>query len=193
MYRKKKRSMISFWFYLFLGGFIFGIFLMNAGWEVLLTEEGLFAASDINRLKYLDIDGGKFFPYVLKKRAESILIPVLLSTTVLSCIVVYGYLIWQGMLMGMMLTAALIRFGLKGVLLVAAGVFPHQLLLFPAMVMVLIWCHDRQQSNRYSSGAKLYYMQKAVSVLWICFMLLTGCILESYVNPILVSEVLKIF
>lgn len=194
MYRKERNGMVSLWFYLFLGGFLLGVLLMNAGCDVLLTEEGIFAASDINRLKYLEVNGGQFFPYVLKKRMWGMLIPMLLSTTILGSMAVYGCLIWQGMMMGMTITAAVIRFGVKGLLLILAGIFPHQLLLFPAMIMLLIWCYDNCSSRGFYTGkGRKQYMRQALSLVWIGFMTLTGCILESYVNPMLVSDVLKIF
>ena len=194
MYRKKKNGMASFWFCLFLGGFLLGVILMNVCCEIFLTEEGIFAASDINRLKYLEIESKNFFVYVMKKRVRNAVIPVLLSTTMLGSIAVYGCLVWQGMAMGMMITAAVIRFGIKGLLLILAGVFPHQFLLFPAMIMMLVWCYDNCGNRAvYRPGIQKHYMKQTVSLLWICFMLLIGCILESYVNPMLVSDILKIF
>lgn len=194
MYKKTTNNFLSLWVYVFLGGFLLGVLLMNIGSELLLTEEGIFAASGINRLKYLEIDGGKFFPYVLKKRMQGMILPVLFSTTVMGSMVLYGCLIWQGFLAGMTISAAVIRFGIKGLLLILAGVFPHQLLLFPAMIMLFIWCYDNCQSRLFmSKGRSRQYMRQAVSLLWIGFMILIGCILESYVNPMLVSDILKIF
>lgn len=194
MYRKTTNHFLSLWIYLFLGGFLLGVFVMNIGNEVLLTEEGIFAASSVNRLKYLEIDGGNFFQYVLKKRIQGMLMPVLLSTTIIGSAMLYGCLIWQGVLAGMIISAAVIRFGIKGLLLVLAGIFPHQLLLFPAMIMLFIWCYNNCQNRLFVvRGKSRQFIHQAVSLLWIGFMILIGCILESYVNPMLVSDILKIF
>ncbi|MBQ8598004.1 MAG: stage II sporulation protein M [Lachnospiraceae bacterium] len=186
--------MVIHWFYLFMGGFLLGVLFMNMESEILLTEEGIFAATEITRLKYLEIDAGEFFPYVLKKRMQGMLIPALLSTTAIGWIAVYGCFIWQGVLTGMIITAAVIRFGGRGLLLILAGIFPHQFLLFPAMIMLLIWCYENCVDKRlYLKNGRKQYVRQAVSLLWICFMVFTGCILESYVNPMLVSDILKIF
>lgn len=194
MYQKGKSYMVSIWFYLFLGGFILGVLLMNLGDDIFLSEDGIFSTSEILRLKYLEVKGADFFPYVLKKRIQAMLIPALLSTTVIGCLAVYGCLIWQGMLSGMFITAAVIRFGSRGLLLVFAGGFPHQFLLFPAMIMLFLWCYDNcTGKNLYMRRGKRYYMRQAISLVWISFMVLVGCILESYVNPMLLSDVLKIF
>lgn len=194
MYRKTANHFLSLWIYVFLGGFLLGVFIMNIGNEVLLTEEGIFAPASVSRLQYVEIDGGRFFQYVLKKRMQGILLPVLLSTTVIGNTVFYGCLSWQGLLAGMTISAAVIRFGIKGLLLILAGIFPHQLLLFPAMIMLFVWCYDNCQSRLFLvKGKSRQFIRQVISLLWIGFMILIGCILESYVNPMLVSDILKIF
>lgn len=186
--------MVSTWFYLFLGGFILGVLLMNLGDELFLTEDGIFSTSEMLRLKYLEVEGADFFSYVLKRRIQAMLLPALLSTTVIGCMAVYGCLIWHGMLTGMLITAAVIRFGSRGLLLVFAGGFPHQFLLFPAMIMLFLWCYENcSEKKLYLRRGRRYFMRQALSLLWISFMVLVGCILESYVNPMLLSDVLKIF
>ena len=182
------------WFYLFMGGFVLGVLFMNVESAILLTEDGIFAATEINRLKYLEIEGGEFFSYVIKKRIQWILIPAVLSTTSVGWLFVYGCFIWHGVLAGMMITAAIIRFGVRGLLLILAGIFPHQFFLFPAMVMLLIWCYENYVSRGlHIKNSRKQYVRQAASFLWICFMVFVGCILESYVNPLLVSDILKIF
>ena len=130
-----------------------GVLFMHVGRDVLLTEEGIFASSDIRRLQGVQINEGHFFTYVLRKRIQRMLIPILLSMTIMRTIAVYGCLIWQGIIMGMTLTAAIIRFGIKGILLILAGIFPHQFLLFPAMLILLVWCYE-------NCSTKGYYMKK---------------------------------
>lgn len=194
MYRKGKRDFLSLWFYVFLGGVLLGIVLMNIGREWLITEEGIFSTAEIGRLKYLEIDSGNFFLYVLKKRLKNMLILVLLSTTVLGNTVIYGSLIWQGVLAGMTITAAMIRFGIKGMLFIVVSIFPHQFLLFPAMIMLLIWCYDNCAGRRTLSVKKSgQYMGRGLSMFWIVMIVFVGCLLESYVNQMLVSDMLKIF
>lgn len=194
MYRKDRRDFLSLWFYVFLGGVILGILLMNLGSEYLVTEEGVFSVSEINRLKYLEINGGNFFSYVLKKRLKDMIVLILLSTTILGNTIIYGSLIWHGMLAGMAMTAALIRFGIKGMLFIVVSIFPHQFLLFPAMIMLLVWCGNSCQKQLYLREKKRgQYAHRIISLAGIGLIVFVGCILESYVNPILVSDILKIF
>ena len=56
-----KNQIYMLWFYLFLGSFFLGVFLMNMGNETLLTEEGIFSVTSVNRLKYIEIDNCDLF------------------------------------------------------------------------------------------------------------------------------------
>lgn len=174
---------------------------MNMGDEVFLSENGIFSHTSVSRLKYIEIDGGRFFRYVLKHRMGEGAILLLLSTTGLGLVSVYASIIWQGMLAGMTITTAIIRYGIRGMLLILGGMFPHQLLLVPAQIMLLGWCYKNysrghfpgKYSPPYNKGRKQQYIRQAIGLLWIAIVIVIGCILESYVNPILISDLLKIF
>lgn len=201
MYKSAKNSTYTLWFYLFVGSFLFGVFLMNMGNGKLLAEDGIFSTSSVNRLKYIEIDNGSFFRYVVKNRVGESAVLLLLSTTGLGLLAVYGCIIWQGILAGMTITAAVIRFGIKGLLLILGGFFPHQLLLIPAQVMLLGWCYENcirvhfpaKYTTPYYNGKKQRIVRQGITLLWIAIVVLVGCILESYVNPMLISDLVKIF
>lgn len=201
MYKTDKRNIYMLWFYLFLGSFLIGVFIMNMAGDTLLTEEGIFSPSTMNRLKYIEIDSGKFFPFVLKQRMGSCILMLLLSTTGLGLAAVYIRIIWQGVLTGMIITAAAIRFGMKGLLLILAGSFPHQILLIPAGIMLLGWCYENcchmHFAEKYTlpgyGNKKQTIIRQGGTLLWIAAVVLIGCILESYVNPILILDLIKIF
>lgn len=198
---KGKNHIYMIWFYLFLGSFFLGVFLMNMGNETLLTEEGIFSAASVSRLKYIEIDNGRFLRYVLRQRMGEGIGLILLSATGIGLTAVYVWVIWQGLLAGMTITAAIIRFGMKGLLLLLGSLFPHQLLIIPAEVMLLGWCYENisrgQRLGGYTStfytGKKQQFLRQGISLLWILIVILIGCILESYVNPMLLSDIVKIF
>lgn len=201
MNRTEKNRIYTFWLYLFFGSFLLGVIVMNMGNETLLSEDGIFSMSSINRLKYIEIDSGRFLRYVLKHRIGEGLALVLLSTTSFGAVSVYICILWQGLLAGMTITAAIIRFGIRGFLLLLGGMFPHQLLLIPAEIMLLGWCYERCSKERlpesymssYTGSHKQRFLRQGIMLMWISIVILIGCILESYVNPILISDVVKIF
>lgn len=189
------------WFYLFLGSFLLGVLIMNMGDEVLISENGIFSQAAVSRLRYIEIDSGRFFRYVLKHRMGEGALLLLLSTTGLGIFSVYVCIIWQGVLAGMTITTAIIRYGIRGMLLILGGMFPHQLLLVPAEIMLLGWCYENCSRGHfwgkydlpYYKNRKQQYIRQAISLLWIIVVIIIGCILESYVNPILISDLVKIF
>ncbi len=197
MGRAERNSTYSFWFYLFLGSFLFGVLVMNVGNETLLSEGGIFSRTSVGRLRYMEIDSGRFFRYVLEHRMGEGALLVLLSGTWLGVISVYACIVWQGVLAGMTITAAVIRYGIKGLLLLLGGLFPHQLLLIPAQVMLLGWCYENcgkghfsgKYTAPYHKNIRQHYLKQGIGLI----VILIGCILESYVNPILLSDLVKIF
>lgn len=196
-----KNRVYILWFYLFLGSFFVGVFFMNMGNETLLTEEGIFSTASVNRLKYIEIDNGKFFKYVIKQRMGEGVAMILLSTTGIGLTAMYLWVAWQGVLAGMTVTAAIIRFGIKGLLLLLGSLFPHQLLIIPAEVMLLGWCYENSSKEQGIGGygssfyksRKQGFLRQGIGLLWILIVILIGCILESYVNPMLISDLVKIF
>ena len=201
MFRTGKNSIYMFWFYVFLGSFFLGVFIMNMGNGFWLSQDGIFSAASVNRLKYIEIDSGRFLKYVLKNRMGEGIVLILLSTTGIGLISVYVCIVWQGILAGMTITAAVMRYGIKGLLLLLGGMFPHQLLLIPAQVMLLGWCYENSRKAHISGrcmqtcagSKKQQLVRQGILLVWIGAVVIIGCILESYVNPILVFDLVKIF
>lgn len=201
MSRAEKNVVYRSWLYLFLGSFLLGILIMNMGNEILLGDTGIFNTASINRLKYIEINDGKFFVYVLRQRLGGCIVLLILSTTTLGLVSAYGVVLWQGTITGMLMTAAVIRYGIKGLLLILGGMFPHQCLLIPGGVMMLGWCLENYYwFHRYGKGTIPYFRNRrqqlfhqGILLLWILLVMLVGCVLESYVNPILISDLVKIF
>jgi hypothetical protein len=185
----------------FAGGFIIGIIVMNMGKTFLLAEGGVLNIHSLNRMKYLEVDGTALLRFVLSERAAIIALLVVLATTFAGIAASYLFTFGQGALIGMFITAATIRYGLKGILLIIVGLFPHQLLLIPAWVMLLNWCcqlcckfyFPAKDCELDYANRRRYLLKKGVWLLWIIGVVIIGSILECYVNPILVTEILNIF
>lgn len=201
MFRNERRGIYQKWFVLFVISFLTGTILMNFFSSTLLSDVGIFNSTSINRLKDIEIESGRFFGYVLSKRLKDYLFLGLLSTTCFGVVAVYGAIMWQGALTGMILSAAVMRFGLKGILLILAGIFPHQLILIPAGIMMICWCYQNCSYLYFPSRSiwpvyrtkKGQYIRQLFLLCWIMGVVIIGCILESYVNPLLILDTVKIF
>lgn len=197
----RKNTTYRNWLYLFVGGFLTGILLMNLGKISLLGEFGIFDTTSLERIQWMDIDSQGLLAYVLRQRLWELVVLLVLSTTTVGLFLVYACILWRGLLAGMVMSAAMIRFGIKGLLLIFGSAFPQQLLLFPAWFLLLGWCYENCCRLHFPEKGKTYYdrskrrqlVKQGISLVWIFAVTGIGCILESYVNPMLLSDFLKFF
>ncbi len=181
---------------LFIAGFLAGILIVKVGEGILLTKTGLFDEEVLYHMKYMTVDCNELFYYVLRKRLMAILILAVLSTTYLGLAVCVGAALWYGAAAGGLLAVMVIRYGLKGILLAAASLFPHYLIYFPVIFMLLAWGEDVYGCiyHRYGTETeKNILLKKAGRLAAVVGMTVAGCALEGYVNPAVFLSLLKIF
>lgn len=188
--------------YLFLTGLILGILIVNIGQHHWMTEEGLLNPEMVDKMKRSMPDGGSLFPYIFRSRILCVGILLLLSFTVLGIFAVGGYLIYAGFSAGCLLSVAAIRYGVRGIALVAAGVMPQGIFLIPGFLLLFGWGADSYQLLHGYRGMVNMYLKGDTRTLWvrkglqlgvILLLILSGCLLESYVNPKAMQMILKIF
>ena len=124
---------------LFAVGILAGILVMNIGESVLLENTGLFDEDVLYHMKYMTVDCNALFCYVLRKRLLTLLALAVLSTTYLGLAVCVGTVLWYGTATGGLMAAVVLRYGIKGILLAAACLFPQYILYFPAIFAFLGW------------------------------------------------------
>ena len=181
---------------LFVAGILAGILIMNIGESILLDNTGVFDEDVLYHIKYLTVDYNALFCYVLRKRLMTILILAVLSTTYLGLAICVGTVLWYGTAAGGLLAVMIIRYGMKGILLAAACMFPQYLLYFPAMFAFLSW-GESVYGSIYLRGAlepeKNVFIKKIMQLAGIIGMIIAGCVMEGFVNPFILTGLLKIF
>lgn len=188
-------------FVMFAAGFVAGILLMNIGKDVMLDGTGFLDEYSLCQMKYMTVESSVFFFYVLKKRLGQAGCLMLLSTTYLGLVTVYAYTGWLGASLGMLLGASVLRYGVKGILLVVTSVFPHYLIYVPAWWMLLksarelciTVCFPAASPAIYSGEKKAEVRRHIRSFVMVAGVVIIGAMIESYVNPKLVMSLLKIF
>ncbi len=180
-----------------LVGFIAGLFLFRFLKKGLYGENGIFNTELLCALKYSAVDCSAFFWYVLFDRLRLVLILVILSTTWLGIVGAYCCAAWLGFSMSVLILDAISSYGLKGILLVLAGIFPQIIIYFPLILFFLRWSYDFCQFlyHEVPKGFTRNEMirKKGIQVFMALPVLVLGCFLESYVNPYIVLGLLKIF
>ena len=112
------------------------------------------------------------------------------------------YLFMIGLFLGILLVN--IRYDIwtgEDGLLMAASIFPQGFLLIPGYFLLLQWgldCHRELYGRvdgldgRYLAGSQ-FIVRKGMKLLGILLIIISGCVVESYVNPKIVHFILKIF
>lgn len=187
--------------YLFTIGLFLGILIVNTGYDTWIDHNSLLGTDMIVRLKDSIPDANGLFGYVLKHRLFTVCMLGLLATTMIGLPSVCGYICYMGLSAGCLLSVAVIRYGIRGLFLMAAGIFPQGLLLIPAYAALFIWSvgvnrmlYSRGAGREYYGGyGKHAFVKKGMQMAGIIVVVVVGCLLESYVNPGILQFVLKIF
>ncbi len=104
---------------------------------------------------------------------------------------------WQGFSVGFMLASAIAKYGMKGILLVLGGLFPQYLFYLP---VYLLYCYLtvylRQRMYMEGRGPILDrgYICAAglLAGAGLLILFAAGIFLESYINPVILKQILKI-
>jgi len=177
---------------IFTVGVFAGMVIMNLGKSILLENTGLLDEYTLYEMKYMTVDNSALFCYIIGTRLRSLLTLAVLSTTYLGMLVCGGVTFWYGICGGAFLAASVLRYGVKGILLVIVGLFPHYLIYVPAMIVLLLWC---QRLNRkiYFEKTELSVLHSLIQLVGILLVFLVGCVLESFLNPYFLRGFLQIF
>ncbi len=181
----------------FCAGVLAGILAINLGKSAFVESTGLFDESVLSGMKYMTVDDSALFYYVLRKRMIVFLAMAILATTYLGFVICVGAAAWCGMASGAFVAVLTVRYGVKGVVLAIVSVFPQYLFYIPAAVLMLGWCLGLYRAI-YSRGAcgetnKAFYIKYLGRLGGISILVITGCLMEGYVNPRLLTAYLKIF
>ena len=187
--------------YLFTIGLFLGILIVNLGYDAWIKDGSLLGTDMIARLKNSVPDGRGLFGYVIKHRLFAVCMLGLLSTTIIGLPVVCGYICYIGLAAGCLLSVAVIRYGIRGLLLMAAGILPQGIFLIPAYIALFVWAvsvnrmlySKNPYKEHYMRYSRQIYVQKGLQIAGIAAVVIIGCLLESYVNPKMLHFILKIF
>lgn len=185
----------------FLLGFVAGVLALNIGSSFFLDSMGLLDEYTLGRIKYLEINRSNFFIYVLKKRMATLWGLTLLSSALWGVVFLYLFIFWLGACSGILLSAAIVRYGIKGILLIAVGGLPQILIYTPALLGIFGLCRSiwgglyalEAQDISFKLRKKQRIAQWFLQFLFWNIVVIIGAVAESYVNPEFVTKILKIF
>lgn len=184
---------------LFIIGICGGILLANLVKSELLSGTELLGENALLQVRYAEIDSKSLFLHLLGQRLGEAVLLMLLSTTFLGVAAVWFYTFRYGLSLGLLLTTLLAGHGIKGLLLLAAGLLPQMLVYVPVWALLLALAERTCRrlyylnGNEGLAGLKRMGMHLLAQTGLLLFALAVGCGLEAYVNPYLLRLAAKLF
>lgn len=168
--QKSKKQLLLFC----MPGFLLGILYTNLLSEKMVMYTGILSDSFLNQYLYTDVNSAEYVWYVIKARVFPVILVSALGCTRLKRAVVVLVLVWTGFLSGMMMTLAILKMGVKGLILCLVALTPH-VFFYIAAYMILLWYLYNYPDSEWNS----------VKMISIILFFSVGIILETYVNPVL--------
>lgn len=175
--------------------FIVGVLLANFMGREKTAGAGILNDYFVEKFKYAGINKENLFFFILGERIPVVILLFLLAFSSLGIVIGILNLGWQGFSIGFMLSAAVAKYGVGGILVIIGGMFPQYILYFfvyggyCGMAAFLGKClHNVIPTGGISrEQMRIYGMGSLVGIaLIIVFM--TGIFLESYLNPYILKR-----
>ncbi|MCI8995152.1 MAG: hypothetical protein HFI31_01110 [Lachnospiraceae bacterium] len=175
----KKKKLTAF----FLTGFVLGVLYMILLGHV-ENSNMLMSSYFFSKYQYMEYAPIHLFGYILKSRISLLVFLFLMGLTVVGTMTVLLFGLWAGFSFGLILTMAVMKLGIAGILLCVMSMFPQYLIYFPAFLYGLLRIYEMSQQKKWNRAYLVSFGVTAVLVI-------TGVLLESYVNPALLKLLLS--
>lgn len=180
----------------FLIGFLGGIILIHLLGESYLHQAGILSDYFIRQYKYIEIDFMDLFFYILEKRLKWGLLLWVAGFTAAGVPLGSLYTGWLGFSAGTLLSISMLKMGLKGMLFSVGAVVPQIFLYVPIWIFLLYHIHQKAE-RRKNRGPGMtakdldwrYVLIGIGTVLFLFF----GVFVESYINPWVLRQILRLF
>lgn len=178
------------WWIVFLA-FLGGIVLTNLMGKEILVTYGIMNEYFLCQYSYQRIDNSRLFVHIMTERCQAAFIVFLLGKTMdgnvfallTKVIVAAGF--------GFFIVVGIVNLGLRGLAVVFGGLFPQWFCYLLALFVYTNWRKEESKCGCSIQAGEITGRVAAGVLLVLC--LLFGIVLESWVNPVILSLVLKIF
>lgn len=171
-----KKQILAF----FMPGFLLGILYANFFLKQSMLEVNIFDLDILKKYAETGTFGTAYFLYIIQIRMAPFLLLMALAFTKIKKALMPMTVVWCAFSGGTLLTVAILKMGMKGIVLCIACVVPQIICYVVAYLIVLIYCmqYPRSQWNR----------QKTMFVI---LMMVSGILIEAYLTPIIVKSFLR--
>lgn len=168
----------------FLICFLVGIVLANLLGADSFQQNGSLTRYYLKQFQYTDIQSQELLWHVGSQRLLLFLALLALGTLSKGRLVHVLFVAWSGFAYGYFCVISISAFGAKGLVLCLLALFPQFFAYVPAYLGLVQLSEHRREHAGWKGMA---------AVVFLLAMMVTGILLESYINPFILQKVLKIF
>ncbi len=191
-------SVIQISVFLLILGLFLGILCANIFKASYLSEMKLYITDIFPKIADNDIDYAGLFLYVLTKNLGNFFIYWLLCITILGIPYIAYKITSFGFFTGFLISMLTLEYGMKGLLLILAYIFPHGLLYLPIALISLYKGYKLCSSIYHDSRANISAIARQLKsnialILILALALLIASFLEAYPGAFLLKKTLGLF
>ncbi len=164
----------------FMAGFLLGILYANVVAKDYVAAMGMFNEYFLSQYAREELDVQDYGWYIFRVRMTPVAMLAAAGCLKIRRWAAAFFLVWTGFLSGMLVTSAIIRMGMKGILFCLTAITPH-FLFYAGSFLILLWCLYTYPKSRWDVTKTLAFL----------LLFATGMILECHVNPILMKMFIK--
>ncbi len=179
---KISRYRTQLWFILFVVGFILGILYENFTYEEYSDSATIFDTYFLQQFAETEIVVEDYMKYIICQRVPPLILICILGSLKWKKGLVRLVIGWTGFLLGVLTASSIIWQGVRGFLFCMGILFPHMIFYSLSYAMIL-WYF-------YSYPEWKWNIKKTI-VTGLSFVI--GIVCETYVTPLLLSMVVKLF
>lgn len=125
---------ISVFFFI---GLIIGSLFINLFCDYFYDKLGIYSSYFLSSYKSIDVDSRNLFIYSLKEKSLEVFVVLFFSCIVFGKIFVNLYVIYKGMAISLLISSAIIKYGLGGIIVYIVTIFPHYITYGMLIYMII--------------------------------------------------------
>ena len=168
----------------FLACFLVGIVFANFMGADSFQKNGSLTRYYLKQFQYAEIQPQELLWHVGSERLTLFLVLLILGTILKGRLIHGLFVAWSGFAYGYFCVISISAFGMKGLLLCILALFPQ----FCAYVPMYLGLVELSGQRRAHSSWRWM-----TTIIFLLLMLIAGILLESYINPLILQKILKIF
>lgn len=179
-------------------GILLGIIFSKILKELYWNQLDIIDSSYFTKIRSINIDYHVLFRYVLWKNFRIFILFWILSATVLGIPYITLSILYGGFESGFFLSVILMRYGLKGILLLFGYTFPHYIIYILVALISLrsgYWlCRSMYYDTKMGRKGKVERIAKQLVLIVILgAALLLGVLTETYIGSFILKKILVLF